>query len=97
MKRRPAPDPCPNCDEAVPRNARACPHCGADWTTGWHEDGDSADRLGLPDDGFDYDEFVQREFDPGGRIRPKPANKSWVVLTAAALLIAVVFAWILLR
>jgi hypothetical protein len=97
MKHRPPPDPCPNCDAEVPRNARACPGCGADWTTGWNEDGDDAGGLDLPEDDFDYDEFVQREFDASGRVRPKPANKPWVVLTALGLLVLIVFAWIVLR
>ncbi len=95
MKRRPAPDPCPSCDESVPRNASACPHCGADWNTGWNEDGDTSGRLGLPDEDFDYEDFVKREFDEGGGVREKPANKHWVVLTAAGLLLLFVLGWLL--
>ena len=44
---------CPNCGAEVPAKAKACPKCGADEHTGWSEKAD-AQRLGLPDDEFDY-------------------------------------------
>ena len=56
-----APDYCPNCGAAVPENTAACLECGADEDTGWNEDA-HAQGLCLPDDEFDYDEFVEREF-----------------------------------
>lgn len=31
------PDECANCGADIPRNARACPECGADERTGWRE------------------------------------------------------------
>jgi len=52
----------------VPDEARACPECGSDEQTGW-SDRAQAQRLGLPDDEFDYDEFVKEEFGD----RPKSA------------------------
>jgi RNA polymerase subunit RPABC4/transcription elongation factor Spt4 len=60
-----APETCPNCGSDVPRNALACPNCGADERTGWSDHADSqrtTDRLGIPDDEFNYDEFVKEEF-----------------------------------
>lgn len=45
----PTPDTCANCGESVPRNARACPHCGADERTGWRETS-IYDGIDLPDD-----------------------------------------------
>ena len=45
----------------MPPKALACPECGSDYETGWSEEAD-AQRLGLPDDNFDYDEFVKEEF-----------------------------------
>src|SRR5277367_5476951 len=51
------PDTCPNCGADVPRNAKACPECGSDENTGWSEEA-YAGKLNLPDDKFDYDEFV---------------------------------------
>ena len=81
---------CPNCGADVPPRAKACPECGSDESTGWSEDA-SAQSLGLPDDEFNYDEFVQREF---GRARPGPRRIFWwivAVLTLTALLL--LFVW----
>jgi hypothetical protein len=54
------PENCPNCGADVPRGAKACPECGSDEQTGWSEKA-ATDHLDLPDDEFDYDEFVKRE------------------------------------
>jgi predicted amidophosphoribosyltransferase len=56
------PEVCPVCGEDVPRGSLACPVCGADHNSGWRIDADSHDALDLPDEDFDYDEFVRREF-----------------------------------
>jgi hypothetical protein len=79
----PAPETCPNCGADVPRRAKACPECGSDESTGWSEDAQSQ-SLGLPDDEFNYDEFVQREF---GKPKRRPMKIFWW-LVAVALLIA---------
>ena len=63
-----SPEICPNCGADVPRGARSCPECGADEKTGW-SDSATADRLGIPDDNFDYDKFVQEEFGRPGSNR----------------------------
>ena len=55
------PEICPHCGAEVPKNAKACPTCGSDETTGWSEDA-TADRLDLPRADFDYEAFVQEEF-----------------------------------
>jgi len=44
----PPPDECANCGAAIPRNARACPECGADERTGWRETS-IYDGMDLPD------------------------------------------------
>jgi hypothetical protein len=67
------PEICPNCGAEVPRNARACPECGADETTGWSETAGTED-LELPEEGFDYDEYINREF---GAKTPKPNGLHW--------------------
>jgi hypothetical protein len=54
-------DECPNCGAELPAGALACPECGSDENTGWSEAAKSH-GLGLPDDSFDYDEFVKEEF-----------------------------------
>jgi len=59
----PSPDICPNCGAEVPPRAKACPECGADEKTGWSEEA-AVSTLGLPEEHFDYNEFVEREFSP---------------------------------
>jgi predicted nucleic acid-binding Zn ribbon protein len=49
MTRPPPPDECANCGTDLPRNARACPECGADERTGWRENS-IYDGLDLPED-----------------------------------------------
>ena len=82
-----APEICPQCGEPVPRNARACPECGSDEQTGW-SDRAQAQRLGLPDDEFDYDEFAREEFGEKPAERIKPANMKWLWWIVAIILIA---------
>jgi len=85
------PEICPSCGAEVPARARACPECGADEHTGWSEKA-QAQRLGLPDDEFDYDEFVKEEFGSGNRIRPR--GISWFWWLAAVLLLAALLIWL---
>ena len=72
----------------VPDDARACPECGSDEETGW-SDRAQAQRLDLPDDEFDYDEFVKEEFGSKERSSPriKPAGLRWVWWVAGVLLL----------
>ena len=60
------PDICPNCGAEIPPNSKACPECGACEETGWSPAARTS-GLGLPDDDFNYDEFVDREFEGGKR------------------------------
>ena len=80
-----APEICPNCGAIVPTGAKSCPGCGADEQTGWSETA-VADRLGIPDDNFDYDKFVQEEFAPAP-VKPRGIHWLWWV-TGIALLFA---------
>ncbi|MBI4659739.1 MAG: zinc ribbon domain-containing protein [Verrucomicrobia bacterium] len=80
-----APETCPNCGADVPRNAKACPECGACERTGWSEEAHDG-ALGLPDDSFDYEDYVRKEF--GGRTPvPRGVHPVWWV-TAILLLVA---------
>ena len=54
-----APKVCPVCGEDVPRIALACPECGADHASGWREDAEAYDAADLPDEDFNYEEFVK--------------------------------------
>lgn len=49
---RKPPAECPVCGAGVPREARACPECGADERTGWNEEATRYDGLDLPDTAF---------------------------------------------
>src|SRR5205085_10915529 len=83
-EKRKTPPVCPVCGEDVPRAALACPECGADHNSGWRENAESYDGVGLPDE-FDYEEFSRREFGTS----PKPAGISpgwWITAIVLALL-----------
>jgi len=88
-----SPEVCPVCGAEVPPNAKACPECGADEDTGWAE-GAGAEASGLPDEDFDYEEFVKREF--GGGKNPKPHGIHWFWWVIGVLLVTA-FVWGLLR
>lgn len=85
-----SPAVCPNCGADVPHKAKACPECGADEHTGWL-DQTHADNLGLPDENFDYDEFVQREFGPKKAV-PRGIHWFWW-LVAVALILGFFWSW----
>jgi uncharacterized Zn finger protein (UPF0148 family) len=76
------PESCPNCGAAVPRRALACPQCGADENTGWN-DRATGQRLDLPDDEFNYDEFVKEEFGEQRESRTKTKGVGWLWWTVA--------------
>ena len=87
--------PCPHCGADVPLRARACPECGSDAETGWSEDADKW-TAGIPagygpDDDFDYDDFVRREF--GGEPHRRYSAWSWIAVVALALTAL----WVLLQ
>ncbi len=84
MAERSAPEVCPVCGEEVPRTAVACPECGADHNSGWREDAESHDAL--PDDSFDYQEFVEQEFGSS----PKPAGMQ-TIWWITAIVVLIVF------
>jgi uncharacterized membrane protein YvbJ len=78
-----SPETCPNCGAEVSPNAKACPECGSDENTGWSETA-SADNLGLPDENFDYKEFVKNEFGSGPA---KPHGIGWLWWLVALVLV----------
>jgi predicted nucleic acid-binding Zn ribbon protein len=86
------PETCPNCGADVPAKAQACPECGADEKTGWSEEA-YVGGLNLPDESFDYDEFVDREF---GKKKARAQGVNWFWWVVAALLV-IFFAAGLLR
>jgi hypothetical protein len=83
------PESCPNCGAEVPPKAKACPECGADEHTGWSEAA-RTDGLGLPDENFEYEDFVKREF---GTQSPVPRGIHWFWWVVALLLAAAFLAY----
>ena len=81
------PEICPICREDVPRNARACPECGADERSGWKSDAAVHDGLDLPDAEFNYEDFVAREF---GGVASRSTKQVIIAAVAALLLIVLV-------
>ncbi len=77
-------DSCPHCGADLPPHAKACPACGSDEKTGW-SDAARYDGLDLPDENFDHDDFVKREF--GGKALV-PRGIHWLWWLTAILLIA---------
>jgi hypothetical protein len=88
-----APEVCANCGADIPRNAKACPECGADEETGWSHA--TAEGLDLPDEEFNYEEFVKHEFG-GEKKSPVPHGIRWFWWVVAVLLLAS-FLWAFLR
>lgn len=84
-------DYCPHCGAELPPRARACPECGSDEATGWSERAHE-ERLGVPDEEFDYEEFVREEF--GGPKRARH-NLKWFWWGAAVLLLLILIgSWV---
>lgn len=86
------PSVCPVCGEDVPSGALACPECGADHNSGWRQDAETHEALDLPDEDFNYDEFVRREF--GSSFKPAGIKTIWWV-TAIVILVASVVLYFL--
>ena len=80
------PKVCPVCGEDVPPIALACPECGADHRSGWQENTETYDGVDLPDDDFNYEEFVRQEFGSSRR----PAIKRFWWITAILLIAALI-------
>ena len=83
------PAVCPYCGATVPRNAKACPECGSDDQTGWSEEA-GAGGLDLPDEEFNYDEYVKREF---GKEGPVPRGLHWFWWVVAIVLVVLLLVW----
>jgi len=78
------------CGEDVPPAALACPECGADHNSGWQENAEVYDAVDLPEDDFNYQEFVKQEF--GASHKPAIKRIWWITaLFLIAALIAIYF------
>lgn len=74
---------CAHCNEEIPLNARACPHCGSDEQTGWS---DQTHLDGMSElDEVDYDELLREEFP---ELAPKKKTTiSWKIVVGAIVLL----------
>jgi hypothetical protein len=86
------PETCPNCGAALRPRAKSCPECGADETTGWSDDA-KQQSLGLPDDSFDYDDFVEREFGGKKRRGVRGMKPLWRMVAAALVILFLYSLW----
>jgi len=90
----PAPETCPNCGADVPARARACPECGADEKTGWSQEA-YASKLNLPDESFDYNEFVERELETQKILKPRGMRWLWwlIAIFVLAVFVGAIIVW----
>jgi uncharacterized membrane protein YvbJ len=86
------PEVCPHCGTEILAGAKACPECGSDDQTGWSEEARYG-NLNLPDEHFDYDDFLKREFD-GERTVPRDVSRFWWVV-AILVVAGLVYLWLL--
>lgn len=91
--RIPTPETCPVCGAPVPRNARACPECGADERSGWNEDDARYDGLDLPDEAFEDEPRATRRKPLRRGI--SPLWKVAGIVTLLALILLFVFPFLL--
>jgi hypothetical protein len=90
---------CPCCGAEVPVGAKFCRECGASDESGWGEDEsqDEESSTGYrPDDDFDYDEFVSREFPNQSPFGSKQRVKRWAMAVLVAIVAAAFLASVLL-
>jgi predicted nucleic acid-binding Zn ribbon protein len=80
------PETCPVCGESVPPGAKACPGCGADERSGWDDEATRYDGLDLPDESFDREKFLEKEF---GQLRRK-SGKEWLWWSVGLVLLVLV-------
>jgi len=76
------PEICPVCGESVPRDALACPGCGADERAGWDDEAAVYDDLDLPDEAYDDE--------PKPAPRRAPPRSRLLIGTIAVLLVLLI-------
>jgi hypothetical protein len=79
---------CPHCGAEIPAKALACPECGSDEQTGWSEAA-ATEGLDLPEENFDYQDFVEREFSGKSPV-PRGIHWGWWI-TAVILLAGIIY------
>ena len=82
----PPPAECANCGAAIPRNAKACPECGADERTGWRETS-IYDDLDLPESAWTEERETKSESNT-----PRVNGVAWYWWIVGAVLLAFLIA-----
>jgi hypothetical protein len=91
---------CPHCGADVPAGAEFCRACGASDESGWIEDdaaweGESPSGY-APDDEFDYDDFVRREFPDRASPLSAVSLKRWATAAIVVLICLALLLWTVL-
>ena len=84
------PEECANCGASIPRNAKACPECGADERSGWREKS-VYDDLDLPEEAWQDESASTNRPLPTMRVNGVP----WYWWVVGALLLAVLIGSVL--
>ncbi len=85
---------CPGCGAEVRVGSRGCPEC-KDKPASWEQD-DYLDGVNVPDEDFDYNDFVRREFGKGAA-RVKPPGLRWYWWITGLMLLGLMVAGYILR
>jgi len=80
----PPPEECANCGASIPRNAHACPECGADERTGWRE-------VSIYD-GLDLPEESASDTTPARKHSRAPGSLPWHGILLVIVLLIVLIA-----
>ncbi len=90
------PEFCPNCGERIRENDSSCRNCGSCTETGWSERA-YYDSIGVDydaDEQFDYDEFLEREFNTSSSSGQGQSTLFRIV--AAVLVILLVYTFVVI-
>lgn len=89
------PGQCPACGEWVPRGVAACDDCGACAKSGWKADANIYDGIDLPEEDFDYDDFIQREFGGSSGSRQRMSKETFWRIVAAIVLGVIILGYLM--
>ena len=78
----------------MPRGSAACDDCGACAKSGWKSDAHTYDGLDLPDEDFDYDDFIQREFGQSNGTKIGLTKEQFWRIVAAILLAVMILGYL---
>lgn len=77
---------CPECGAEVHPNAVGCRSCGARKENGVWQESESYDGVDLPDEDFDYEQFIREEFGEDTPRRLSGKQLFWWIVAAITLI-----------